>query len=101
MTEAFHDANPKIAAAVLSAVDEASKLIHSDPQRAAEIYIEVSGDKKSNLDSIVKTLETPGVVYETVPRGLLKVADFMYRTGTLVEKPSSYDDILFKEAPRP
>lgn len=100
MTQAFHDANPKISASILRAVDEACKLIHTDPKRVARMYLDVSHEK-STPDSIVATLTTPGVVYDTVPHGLLQVADFMYRTGTLIKKPSGYDDLLFQESPRP
>lgn len=99
LTEAFHDANPKVVGAILAALTEACRIIRDEPRRAAEIYLLGSGEKTSP-DAIMQTLQAPGVVYDTVPHGILDLAKFMFRTGTLVSEPRGYDDILFPEAPR-
>ena len=42
----YHDANPKICAAVLAAQQEANEFIRTNPRQAAEIYLKLTGDKE-------------------------------------------------------
>src|SRR5947199_304546 len=46
-TRAFHDANPKLYAAFLSALESATQSIRRDKRAAAETYIRITGTKES------------------------------------------------------
>ena len=96
-TSKFHDANPRVYKAVLAAFTEAIELINKDRKQAAEIYLRVSGDKKSTVAEIQKQLEDPNLVFTATPRNIQKYADFMFEVGTIKIKPNSWKDIYFPE----
>ena len=64
---------------------------------AAAIYFKVSGDKTSSMEDIVKQLTNQGLTFTTTPRGLMKFAEFMQRTGTLKPAPASWKDLFFPD----
>jgi NitT/TauT family transport system substrate-binding protein len=82
---------------VLAAFTEAIQLINKDKKQAAEIYLRVSGDKKSTVAEIQKQLEDPNLVFTEVPRNIQKYADFMFEVGSIKTKASSWKDIYFPE----
>lgn len=93
----FHDANPRTFKAVLAAFSEAIDLINKDKKAAAEIYLKVSGDKKSTVAEIQKQIEDPNLLFTTTPRNIQKYADFMYEVGSIKSKAASWKDIYFPE----
>jgi NitT/TauT family transport system substrate-binding protein len=97
MTEHFHDENPKTVGAILKALTEALALVNKDPKRAAEIYLEVSRDKMS-ADEVLKTIQAPGSIWDAVPRGTERYAEFMKETGAIKTAPASWKDVFFPEA---
>ncbi|MDB5809244.1 MAG: hypothetical protein JWN94_1366 [Betaproteobacteria bacterium] len=96
-TSKFHDANPRVYKAVLAAFTEAIQLINKDKKQAAEIYLRISGDKKSSVAEIQKQLEDPNLVFTEVPRNIQKYADFMFEVGSIKTKAGSWKDIYFPE----
>ena len=96
-TSKFHDANPRTFKAVLAAFSEAIDLINHDKMAAAEIYLKVSGDKKSTVAEIQKQIEDPNLLFTTIPRNIQKYADFMYEVGSIKSKAASWKDIYFPE----
>ena len=90
----FFEANPKLCASFIAAMNEANALIAKEPKRAAEIYLAVS-KQKGSLDEIIKILSDPNSKFSTVPDGTLKYADFMFRVGTIKAKPASWKDLFF------
>jgi NitT/TauT family transport system substrate-binding protein len=90
----FFEANPKICAAFIAAMNEANALIARDKRKAAEIYIAVS-KQKSTVDEIVKILNDPNSLFSTVPDGTMKYAEFMSRVGTIKARPTSWKDLFF------
>ena len=90
----FFDANPKLCAAFIAAMDEANALIARDRRKAAEIYLAVS-KQKSTADEIVKILDDPNSRFSTVPDGTMKYAEFMARVGTIKVKPGSWKELFF------
>lgn len=96
-TSKFREANPRTFKAVLAAFSEAIDFINKDKRAAAEIYLKVSGDKKSAVADIQKQLEDPNMVFTTTPRNIQKYADFMYEVGSIKVKASSWKDIYFPE----
>ena len=90
----FYEANPKLCAAFISAMNEANALIAKDKKRAADIYIAVSR-QKSSPEEIVRILNDPNSRFSTVPDGTMKYAEFMSRVGTIKAKPASWKDLFF------
>jgi NitT/TauT family transport system substrate-binding protein len=93
-TRKFFEANPKICAAFITAMNEANALIAKDRKKAAEIYIAVS-KQKSSPEEIVKILNDPNSKFSTVPDGAMKYAEFMFRVGTIKAKPATWKDLFF------
>jgi len=96
-TKKFHDANPKICAAVIAAFNEANAYINANPREAAQIYLTVTKDKNS-LDALEKMVADPDVEYTTTPVNVMKFVDFMHKVGRLKKKPNSWKDMFFPEA---
>jgi NitT/TauT family transport system substrate-binding protein len=96
-TTKFHDENPKIYAAFMAALDEATATINRDKRAAAQTYLRISKDKDS-LDDIVKMLNDPAIVYTTTPNNVMKYVDFMYKVGSIKVKPASWKEMFFPSA---
>jgi NitT/TauT family transport system substrate-binding protein len=96
-TTRFHDANPLSAKAERCAVERAIKLINSDSEATAKIYLEESGDTKTQPDAIVKILKDPRMLYATVPLNIMKFVNFMHKIGELKAVPDSWKDLFFPE----
>ena len=95
-TERFHRDNPKVVAAIEAAVREAIEVINSDPLRAAQDYLAVSGER-STPEAITELIRQPGTAYDIVPRGSLLIARFMHRTGTVGAAPADWKELFFPE----
>jgi NitT/TauT family transport system substrate-binding protein len=93
-TRRFFEANPRLCAAFIGALNEANALIAKDRRKAAEIYVAVS-KQKSSIDEIVKILGDPNSKFSTVPDGTMKYAQFMARVGTIKAKPATWKDLFF------
>jgi sulfonate transport system substrate-binding protein len=90
----FYEANPKLCAAFIAALDEANALIARDKKKAASIYLAVS-NQKSSPDEIVKILNDPDSRFSIIPDGTMKYAEFMARVGTIKVKPASWKELFF------
>jgi NitT/TauT family transport system substrate-binding protein len=93
----FHDANPKICAAVVAAFEEADTFIKAHPSEAAQTYLDVTRDKTA-LDVLEKMVADPDVDYTTTPVNIMKIVDFMHEVGRIKKKPASWKDMFFPEA---
>jgi NitT/TauT family transport system substrate-binding protein len=96
-TTKFHDENPKVYAAFMAALDEATAMINNDKRAAAQTYLRVSKDKDS-LDDILKMLNDPEIKYTTTPHNVMKYVDFMYKIGSIKVKPDSWKEMFFGSA---
>jgi NitT/TauT family transport system substrate-binding protein len=95
-TRRFHDANPKVAAAVVAAVEEANTLIAGDKPAAARFYRALAKVKASD-EELMRILNDPDSRYSAVPDGVTTYADFMHRAGTLKARPGSWKDLFAPE----
>ena len=93
-TTKFRADNPKLYAAFVAALDEATASINKDKRAAAETYLRVSKDK-SSVESILKMLNDPEIVYTTTPQNVMKYVDFMNKIGSIKAKPDSWKDLFF------
>ena len=78
-------------------VTEAVALINKDKKWASQVYLDVSGDKKSTLAEIQKQLEDVNIQFTTTPRNVQKYADFMFEAGYIKTRPASWKDLYFPE----
>ena len=94
-TNKFRTSNPKLYAAFLSALEEATATINKDKRAAAEMYLRVTKDK-SPVEEILKMMNDPDIEFTTMPMGNLKMVEFMNKVGTIKVKPASWQDLFFE-----
>ena len=94
----FHDANPKICAAVLGAQKEANAFIKAEPRKAAEIYLAMTGDKQVGVDQFAQWVADPDVEYTTVPLQTMAFATFMKKVGRIKRTAPRWQDMFFEES---
>ena len=97
-TSKFHDENPKVYAAFVAALDDATAQINHDRRKAAETYLRISKDKRDTIDDILQMLEDPEIKYTTTPHNMMKYVDFMYKVGSIKKKPASWREMFFPNA---
>jgi len=93
-TKRFYDANPRLAAAFVAALDQAAQFIAANKQEAARIYLELA-TVKTREEEILRILNDPDTHYSVAPEGVMKYAEFMHRVGTLHARPGSWKDLFF------
>jgi sulfonate transport system substrate-binding protein len=96
-TAKFRSENPKLYAAFLAALKEATDFINADKRKGAEIYLKVSGDR-SSVDDIMEVLADPAIIYQTRVGGIGPFVSFLAKVGTLKNPPASWRDMFFPEA---
>ena len=100
-TRRFHDTNPKLAAAFVAALDEATSFVAGHKAAAARMYNELATVKTKDAE-LMRILDDPDTHFTIVPEGAMKYALFMARIGTLKNEPASWRDIFFPDiADRP
>jgi NitT/TauT family transport system substrate-binding protein len=96
-TSKFRSENPKLYAAFLAALREATDFINADKRKGTEIYLKVTGDK-SSVDDIMEVLADPAIIYNTKLGGIGPFVNFMAKVGTLKNPPKDWKDMFFPEA---
>jgi NitT/TauT family transport system substrate-binding protein len=93
-TSKFRNENPKLYAAFVQAVDEATAIINRDKKAAAETYLRLAKGKDS-VAEILAMLNDPAIVYTTTPQNMMKYVNFMAKVGSIKVKPDSWKDLFF------
>ena len=93
----FRTENPKLFAAFVAAMKEATSVINADKRKAAEIYLKVTGEK-TTVDEIMEVLADKDIEYNNKVGGIRTFVDFMAKTGTLKNPPKDWKDMFFPEA---
>jgi len=96
-TSKWREANPKVYAAVLAAMEEANQFIASNPGRTAEIFQAIENVKMS-VEFIERMIKDPEFSFEPAPMNVLKISHFMQRTGMLKTRLEKWTDLFFPEA---
>jgi NitT/TauT family transport system substrate-binding protein len=96
-TSKFRTDNPKLYAAFVAGMREATDVINADKRKGAEIYLKVSGEKAS-VDDIMDVLADPDIIYNNRVGGIRTFVEFMTKTGTLKNPPKDWKDMFFPEA---
>jgi NitT/TauT family transport system substrate-binding protein len=86
-------AHPKVPEAVAKAIDEAARIIHDDPRRAAEIYL-VHEPSRTDAAALAGVLSGLREEFGSAVRGIGAFADFMGRHGTLKSPPANWKEIV-------
>ena len=95
-TGKFRNENPKTYRAFVAALSDAARLISTNPELAADIYIRANGSK-IDRELLLKILRDPQVQFKTAPQNTLGLAQFMYRTGTIRNEPKTWHDYFFDD----
>lgn len=97
-TAKFRTDNPKLYKAFLDGLEEATALVNKDKDRAADIYIKVSGDKTPKAD-ILEIMNDKSVRFTTEVFNLGIFTDFMAKVGSLKNPPKDWAaEMVFSEA---
>jgi NitT/TauT family transport system substrate-binding protein len=96
-TTAFREQNPKIVAAVLAALEEATMKIRDDKKGAADLLLSSTTESGFSAEELLEVVDDPAVKFTTTPENVMKYAEFMQRIGTLKTMPASWKDLFFPE----
>jgi len=94
-TTKFQKANPKTFDAFVGALEEAQKFIGSKKREAAQIYLDMSKDKRLSMEDLTKMLDNPEYRFTVVPEGVLKYAAFMASIGVIKKGPADWKELFF------
>ena len=96
-TSKFRSGNPKLYAAFMAALKEATDFINADKRKGTEIYLKVTGEK-ATVDETMEVLSDPAIIYQTKVGGIGPFVNFLTKVGTLKNPPASWRDMFFPEA---
>jgi len=96
-TAKFREQNPKIYAAFLAALAEATDLVNTDRLAAARIYVEMTGDKSMSAENLARMLAEPQLRFTLTPENVVKFALFRARIGAIRNRPDSWKDFFFPD----
>jgi NitT/TauT family transport system substrate-binding protein len=93
-TKAYIEAHPKIPEIIDKAIDEAARIIHDDPRRAAQIYLEHEPSRALDATDIEAVLKENKDQFGSAVEGTQTFADFMSRHGELKTRPETWKEIV-------
>jgi NitT/TauT family transport system substrate-binding protein len=96
-TAKFRESNPATYRAFLAALREAVTAVNRDPRASAQFYLDAAGDRKSTVDEVLAAITDPDYAVTLTPERVFNFAEFMYRIGSVKEKPTSWKDLFFPE----
>jgi NitT/TauT family transport system substrate-binding protein len=80
--------------AVGKAIDEAARIIHDDPRRAAEIYLVHEPSRTLDAAALAGVLSGLKDEFGSAVHGIAAFADFMGRHGELKSPPANWKEIV-------
>lgn len=92
----FVDANPKMAEAMVAALDAADEFIRTRKADAAEIFSRTSKTKVAK-EEILKILDDPDTQFSTTPSKIMNFVEFMHRAGTIKVAPAKWSDMFIPQ----
>jgi NitT/TauT family transport system substrate-binding protein len=95
-TKKWKEANPKLYKVVVDAYVDAMDFINADLGRAAQIYVDFTKSKLDVNDVKAMISSKDEMQYSVVPRGTMRYATFMHKTGTIKHLPKSWKDYYFE-----
>jgi len=95
-TEKFRRDNPKTYKAFQEALKEAASFAAANPEKAADIYLRVTGAKQDR-DFLIKVIKNPDVQFKLQPQNTFALAQFMHKVGAIKNAPASWRDYFFDD----
>jgi NitT/TauT family transport system substrate-binding protein len=92
LTTRFAEENPKTVAALYEGLRRSVALINSDPHRAAQIYLAVSGER-TPIGDVEAMIKLPGTEWDVAPHGTLVMARFLKRAGMIAAEPADWKEL--------
>ena len=96
-TEKFRKESPRTYKAFVDALDEAARFIAAQPEKAADIYLKVTG-AKTDRALLLKIIKNPEVQFKTRPENTLGLGQFLHRVGAIRNAPQTVQDYFFDDA---
>jgi NitT/TauT family transport system substrate-binding protein len=93
-TRAYIEAHPQMPEAIAKAMEDAARIIRSDPRRAAQIYLTHEPSMSLSDPLIEAVLREIKDEFGSAVYGVQAFADFMGRHGELKSPPKSWKDIV-------
>jgi NitT/TauT family transport system substrate-binding protein len=93
-TRGYIEAHPQVPAAVDKAMDDAARIIHDDPRRAAQIFLTHEPSRTLSGGAIEAVLREIKDEFGSAVYGIQAFADLMARHGELRVPPKSWKDIV-------
>jgi ABC-type nitrate/sulfonate/bicarbonate transport system substrate-binding protein len=93
-TRAYIEAHPQMPEAIGKAMEDAARIIRSDPRRAAQIYLTHEPSMSLSAPLIEAVLREIKDDFGSAVYGVQAFADFMGRHGELKSPPKSWKDIV-------
>jgi len=93
-TRAYIEAHPQLPEAIDKAIDDAARIIRSDPARAAQIYLTHEPSMSLSGPIIEAVLREIKDEFGSSVYGAQAFADFMGRHGELTTPPKSWKDVV-------
>ena len=93
-TKGYVERNAKVVEAIDKAMDEAARLIHDDPNRAARIYLAHEPSRALDAPAVGAVLKDNKNEFGSAVHGIEVFADFMARHGELKAPPKSWRDVV-------
>jgi NitT/TauT family transport system substrate-binding protein len=93
-SKSYIASHPKVPEAVAKAMDEAARIIHDDPHRAAEIYLVHEPSRTLDAAAVAGVLSGLRDEFGSAVRGIGAFADFMGRHGELKAPPASWKELV-------
>jgi NitT/TauT family transport system substrate-binding protein len=96
-TKDYHDKYPRVTKALLTALDEAEKVIRDDKRAAAQAMI-TSGDTSEPIETVLQRINDPRFRFKTEASDVTRFSDFMFKTGAINHKPADWRELFFPDA---
>ena len=93
-TRGYVETHDKIVEAIDKAMDEAARLIHDDPNRAARIYLAHEPSRALDAPTIAAVLKDNKDEFGSAVHGIEVFAAFMARREELKAPPKSWQDVV-------
>ncbi|MBV8912787.1 MAG: ABC transporter substrate-binding protein [Acetobacteraceae bacterium] len=93
----YYEANPKVVAAFLAALERAMALIRDKPLEAAGVWVRVEKTRLSP-EQAADMVRRPENEWTTTPARIMQFARFMAETGALPNPPQDWREVFFPSA---
>ena len=93
-TKTYIAAQPQMPEIIDKAVDEAARIIHDNPHRAAQIYLTHEPSATLNGATMAAVMDDVRDQFGSAISGVQTMADFMARHGELKSPPRSWKEIV-------